>query len=635
MMEALFLKILNMSVAAGLVALAVMALRLPLRRAPKWISYALWSVVFFRLVCPVSFESVLSLFDRFGTSAANTGSLDFIPADIVSSALPLPGPAGPSLSGATGSTLPQAASGTAASPAGILLTVGICVWLAGIAAMLVYSAVSYCKLGRKLADATLVEGNVYETDAIETPFVFGIFRPRIYLPIGLGEAQKRYVLLHERVHIRRGDYIVKPLALLALAVHWFNPVVWLAFRLMNLDLEMSCDERVIRNFTREETADYGEVLLRLRAKRPILAGSPLAFNENSTPGRIRNVLNYKKPAFWVVIIAVVGVAIACVCLISNPKKGNEDAQTTQAAAQATPVQNGEGLQIDYDSIKGKIIFIQQKLAGISTISPDVFPYPDAEIPDDITLSIVNDDLNGDSQINVKWFGDFLARFMNSRTYILDYLEANASGCYDVAATELPILVVADNTYMHYETTQKETRIYTNQYYWRANELYIFSLLNPNKLHWQHYGLAWYIDGMLNPYSEGLLIMQGEEIASQELYGRVYISCSGKTQVENEEDMRAYIDSIAYACLARSMNWGTAYASVPLNELNYFNRMDAEGDDMSVMMAASFTAWLADEYGFDKVVSYCSGQTDFEGAYGGAYRKINGQWRAWILDTYGE
>lgn len=231
--------------------------------------------------------------------SAQTGAVNYIPQDIALSEQPAVDLVVPVLSDAVNAALPQAAPEVSANPMQIWIAVCTCVWLAGIIALLLCSMISPVKLRRRLADATLVSGNIYETDAIDSPFVYGILKPLIFLPLGLSGAERAYVLLHEQTHIRRRDYLIKPLALCALCLHWFNPVIWVAFRLMNLDMEMSCDESVIGGFSREQTADYGETLLRLRVKRPMLAGSPVAFNENSTKGRIRNVLNYKKPTFWV------------------------------------------------------------------------------------------------------------------------------------------------------------------------------------------------------------------------------------------------------------------------------------------------------------------------------------------------
>lgn len=369
-MDAVFLKILNMSITAACIALAVTALRFLLKKAPRWISYALWSIVLFRLICPVSFPSALSLLGRFGAPVAEGGAMIYIPKSFA--------PSMPALADAMDS---------------VWLTLGVAVWLLGMAAMLCYSLAAHLSLKRKIADATRVEGNVYETDAIASPFVYGILKPRIYLPLGLSEAERRYVLLHERTHIARRDYLVKPFALLTLAVHWFNPVVWFAFKLMNLDMEMSCDERVIREFNRQETADYGEALLRLRVKRPLVAGSPVAFNENGTTGRIRNVLNYKKPAFWAVALAVAAAAVACVCLVSNPKREAEGTGEGEALATLAPTEPAATPAPTDTSIvvpPGVSVVIAENGNVTTTIAPEMLEQMILDHLDEITAAFVYD-----------------------------------------------------------------------------------------------------------------------------------------------------------------------------------------------------------------------------------------------------
>jgi beta-lactamase regulating signal transducer with metallopeptidase domain len=329
-MEGLFLKLLNMSITAAYVFTFVFILRLFLKRAPKWISYALWSLMLFRLVCPVSFSSDFSVFGRLGGAgpSAQLDGMAFIEPVAASAAAPASAPisgAGGSLASLPASSASAAAglSGTgisAADPMQMLIFIGMCVWLTGIAVMLIYGAASYLKLKRRVSEATRVEGNVFETDAISAPFVFGLTRPRIYLPVSLDGTGRDFVLRHERAHIRRGDQFIKPLAFLALSVHWFNPFVWLAFVLMGRDMEMSCDERVIRELEPEARAGYGETLAGLAAKRPLLAGSPLAFGESGVKTRVRNVLSYRRPAFWVIAIAVIAAAAVGICLLTNPEK---------------------------------------------------------------------------------------------------------------------------------------------------------------------------------------------------------------------------------------------------------------------------------------------------------------------------
>ncbi len=223
------------------------------------------------------------------------------------------------ISGTINNSLPQAVPAASANPMQIILFFAACIWIAGMAVMFIYSAVSYLRLNYRISTATLLQDNVYETDEINSPFVCGFFKPKIYLPVGLDDKEREYVLRHERTHIRRVDHLIKPFAFLVLSVHWFNPFMWLSFWLMSRDLEMSCDERVVRELGAGEKAAYSAALVHLAMKRPILAGSPLAFGESGTKTRVKNILNYKKPAFWVIFIALAAAITAGVCLLTNPE----------------------------------------------------------------------------------------------------------------------------------------------------------------------------------------------------------------------------------------------------------------------------------------------------------------------------
>ncbi len=317
-MVEVFLKILNMSITASYVFIAVLILRLLLRRAPKRISYMLWSVLLFRLVCPVSFSSVFSLFNFFNAPIADSGGIEYTSKGNGLTVVPQISSDAIYFSKTVSPMITQAVEITSANPMQVFLSIGTWVWLVGMVVMLIYSVVSYLRLKRRVSTATLLNGNVFETDEISSPFVCGFFKPKIYLPVGINETEREYVLLHEQTHILRKDHIIKPIAFFALSIHWFNPLMWLAFCLMSRDMEMSCDERVVCELDHEGKVLYGETLLRLAIRRPILAGSPLAFGESITKGRIKNVLHYKKPAFWLVCTAVLVVAVGAVFLLTNP-----------------------------------------------------------------------------------------------------------------------------------------------------------------------------------------------------------------------------------------------------------------------------------------------------------------------------
>ena len=344
-MHRLFPTICNMSLTASVVIVAVLLVRLLLRRAPKVFSYALWAVVLFRLLCPVSVTSAVSLMGAVGAPVQErtqrTSAVEYVPADIVrSSGTPtvttLPQETLPAINSPAESTVPAAV--TAPEPAAALPLSGPMVvltgaWLAGMALLLAYSAVSMLRLRRRLVGAVLLADNIYLADHIPSPFVMGLLRPKIYLPSTLKETERGYILRHEQYHIRRRDYLVKFLAFLALCVHWFNPLVWVAFVLAGKDMEMSCDEAVVKELGEDIRADYSASLLSLATGHRIVAGMPLAFGEGDTGGRIRNLLKWKRPRPWVIAVcAVVCVGLIALCAV-NPKGSDapaEDTPTNQA-----------------------------------------------------------------------------------------------------------------------------------------------------------------------------------------------------------------------------------------------------------------------------------------------------------------
>ena len=318
-MEAFLQTLLTMSATAAVVALVVMVLRLPLKKVPRWVTCALWGVVLLRMVLPAGLSLPVSLVPQGVSSGAYVEQV--LPPATDQTAVPdTPSTA---VSPAEGGT--QTATPAPAAPSGEVTPVQAprwpavvtVIWAAGCGACLLWAALSYWRLRRQVAEAVRVEPGVYETDQIPSPFVCGFFRPRIYLPAGLDVADRTYVLLHERVHLRRWDHRTKVLAWLALSVHWFNPVLWLAYRLFCRDVEAACDQAVIRTFGREDTARYAEALLHLGRRTPLPAVLPLAFGEEDAKHRIRGVLTYKKPAFWLVLAAAAACVVAAVLLLSD------------------------------------------------------------------------------------------------------------------------------------------------------------------------------------------------------------------------------------------------------------------------------------------------------------------------------
>jgi beta-lactamase regulating signal transducer with metallopeptidase domain len=299
-----------MSLTASYVIIFVMLVRIPLKKAPKVISYALWGVVAFRLLCPFSFESMFSLLP---TNAAP------IPYNIAYEQSPQINSGIAIVDTFVNSVLPSPSIGASINPLQVYTWIGSYIWILGIILMLVYSIVSVLILKRHLKNAKQTEKNIYEANNLKTPFVLGIFRPRIYVPTGLTAEEKSFIILHEQTHIRRFDHIVKPFAFLVLSIHWFNPMVWIAFLLMSSDMELSCDEKVIKEMGGEIKKAYSTSLLSLATGRPILNGSPLAFGEGNVKGRIKNVLNYRKPSSWIIVAAVIAVVVVSIGLLVNPK----------------------------------------------------------------------------------------------------------------------------------------------------------------------------------------------------------------------------------------------------------------------------------------------------------------------------
>ena len=316
--------ILNMSITASVIILFVLLARLALKKAPKIFSYALWAVVLFRLLCPVSITTDFSLLGLFDTPAVentqHTTAVEYIPYDVVHTPdlevqLPVP----PAINDAVNNTLPQEHAALGADPLEGEFAIGSLIWLLGIAAMAIYSAVSYIRLRRKLVGSVLLRDNIYLADGIGSPFVMGFIRPKIYLPSALSEQEQGYIILHEQHHIRRGDHITKALAFIALCIHWFNPLVWVAFVLSSKDMEMSCDEAVVKKLGEGIRADYSASLLSLATGRRIIAGTPLAFGEGDTESRIKNMLNWKKPKTWMILVALIVCVVAIVFCATNPR----------------------------------------------------------------------------------------------------------------------------------------------------------------------------------------------------------------------------------------------------------------------------------------------------------------------------
>lgn len=311
-MEKLFIEVLNMSLISSYIILCVLIMRLFLRKAPKIFSYILWAVVFAKLICPVTFDSVISLIPKQVSSQRIENFMVLSDTDTGSAGgktqIELPGVD-------SVKEIPVEAHTNKKPSAVFYLAV---IWLMGIMFMFVYSSIGYIKLKKRLTHAIHLEDNLYEASGIHSPFVMGILKPIIYLPKDLEKEEFKYIIMHEQVHIRRKDYLIKLIAFSISCIHWFNPLVWLSFLLMNRDMEMSCDESVLKKLGSGIKKQYSNSLLSMAAEIKMPGGMPIAFGERSIKDRIKNVLKYRRPALWIILVSAILVAAVCLGLFFNP-----------------------------------------------------------------------------------------------------------------------------------------------------------------------------------------------------------------------------------------------------------------------------------------------------------------------------
>ena len=310
-MADIFLKIVNMSISASWIVLAVLLLRLLLKKAPKWINGILWGIVGLRLIMPFSLESVFSLIPSGETiSKAPDAPRPYIESGVTI----IDNQVNDYLGGHyyEGVTRP---TGHFADVTTILAIV----WMVGIVVLLAYTIISYLRVKNKIGTAVLLRDNIYQSENVVSPFVLGIIKPKIYLPFNMNEQDMTHVIAHENAHIRRKDHWWKPFGFLVLTLHWFNPLMWLGYVLLCRDIELACDEKVVKEFNNEQKADYSQALLTCSVNRRVIAACPLAFGEVGVKDRVKSVLNYKKPAFWVIIVAIIASIAVAVCFLTNPK----------------------------------------------------------------------------------------------------------------------------------------------------------------------------------------------------------------------------------------------------------------------------------------------------------------------------
>ena len=351
MLTPLFSVILNMSITASVVILFVLPARRLLKHAPKVFSYALWAVVLFRLLCPFSLSAQFSLLGLFQAPAGETGQMAYLPlpSDPTPQQTPLPAAAPAAEAEEPPAEVPPSQASSTPSPS--LMEVASVLWVVGVAAMLVYSLAQLIRLRRRLVGAIPLYGVLRLADHIDTPFVLGLFRPKIYLPSHLSPQEQRYIICHEQQHIRRKDPILRTAAFAALCLHWFNPLVWLAFRLSGRDMEMCCDEGVIRQLGAEVRGDYSTCLLHFSTRGQHSFTAPLAFGEGDTKERIENIMKSRKNLPWAAAVSVALCLLLTACLGANPQAGEEaqDPGTADPTAVSYLSPSGSTLQSQLES----------------------------------------------------------------------------------------------------------------------------------------------------------------------------------------------------------------------------------------------------------------------------------------------
>lgn len=338
-MTAVFLKLLDMSAAAGWLILAVILLRLPLKKAPKWVRCVLWALVAVRLVCPVSPESALSLIPDAGPVSERVAeAVVRIDPDRAVSAAGETAAAG--LSGE-----PGAAVMTEPGPVLRACDVAAAVWAAGVVILLLYALVSWLRLRRRVRAAMLARDGVWLSDEIASPFILGVFRPRIYLPSDLAGEELEYVLAHERAHLARRDHWWKPVGYLLLVVYWFNPLIWPAYILLCRDIELACDEKVVKTLDPAGRKAYSQTLVSRSVSRRTVAACPLAFGEVGIKARVKSALSYKKPAFWIILVAAMACIVLAVCFLTDPVKPVSDDVMRQTGYRITGMVTGQSMDV--------------------------------------------------------------------------------------------------------------------------------------------------------------------------------------------------------------------------------------------------------------------------------------------------
>ena len=445
-MSTIFLKILNMSLAAGWLILAVIVLRLLLKKAPKWVSCLLWALVAIRLLVPFSIESALSLIP----------SSEVVSTSIVSNEAPSVNTGFKIVNEAVNpviSTTFAPPVESSVTPMAVIVSIAAAAWIVGMIAMLVYALVSFLKLKKQVSASTPVNVKTFETnrtvmacDDIKSPFILGIFKPVIYIPSNLDLKTAQYVCAHENAHLRRRDNWWKPLGFALLSVHWFNPLVWIAYVLLCRDIEAACDEKVIKDKDRNYMADYSQALLDCAMERKRISACPVAFGETGVKGRVKGILNYKKPAFWIIIVALVITAVVAVCFLTNPKKkllfADENVNTVKIEKNENYVLNPSEL-----SNEGEEPYLQNFLTEGTGFTQSA-----EEDNQEAAEEIVNDYVPGDENFDIEYeYRDGLYVVDNGQSYKYKKILVGKNGS---AACPGMFTVLTNNPDITFETVEK-------------------------------------------------------------------------------------------------------------------------------------------------------------------------------------
>ena len=363
-MSSFFLEIVNMSISASWIVLAVLLLRLLLKKAPKWIMVLLWGIVAVRLICPFSIESAMSLIPSSETINTDIMVEDdsMLENDSVVEHKPLIDTGVPIINDAVNPIIEENFSqelemepqgGISVTPLQIIILILSWIWMAGMVVMLAYTVISYLRVKNKIGTAVLLRENIFQSENVVSPFVLGVVKPRIYLPFHMNEQDIEHVIAHENAHIRRKDHLWKPFGFLILTLHWFNPFIWLGYVLLCRDIELACDEKVVKEFDNQQKADYAQALLTCSVNRRMIAACPIAFGEVGVKDRVKSILNYKKPAFWIIIVAVLAGVIAAVCFLTDPVSEKdtsalEESDATEQTNTDNPLEKKYEIKINDD-----------------------------------------------------------------------------------------------------------------------------------------------------------------------------------------------------------------------------------------------------------------------------------------------